>query len=336
MSVAICTGWMNSVTRNRNAVSSPTVRRAVDAEQHADHHHRGQRQPGTELAAEKLVTLVRRARCWARPQARRSRCPGACSVRPATPYARMTVAPDDALGDRAEHDAGPLADRAVDRGQPLLEEPDHRDRRAEGEQHHERQLPRVDDHDQRWRPAADRRRAAAARRRTAGTGRSGRRRWSPGTPSSRAARTAGAASTGRGCAGRSATRSGAERGLADREQPPGHQVAGRRGDHQGHEGQRHDPRRRSRRSGPPGARMPWSMPCCTAIGTATRPAICTRASATVPASPGRSSGESASPRLHGARTCPRPAAGGGRRQWQLIVLRARSCSAFSYAVTRSA
>jgi hypothetical protein len=37
--------------------------------------------------------------------------------------------------------------------------------------------------------------------------------------------------------------------------------------------------------GPPGARSPWSMPNCTATGTATLPDTATKASASVPPSP---------------------------------------------------
>ena len=93
-SVAICTGWTNSVTRNRNAVSSPTVSVAVDAEQHADHDHRGQRQPGRQLAGgEADMTLVRMRPLLGPPVARRSPSSSRRAVRPATPYARMTSAP---------------------------------------------------------------------------------------------------------------------------------------------------------------------------------------------------------------------------------------------------
>ncbi len=49
-------------------------------------------------------------------------------------------------------------------------------------------------------------------------------------------------------------------------------------------------------SGPPGARRPRSITCCTAIGTATRPTMATTESARVPPSPTRSSGERDSPR----------------------------------------
>ena len=61
------------------------------------------------------------------------------------------------------------------------------------------------------------------------------------------------------------------------------------------DGERHDVAT-TPRSGPPAASSPRSMPCWIATGTATRPAIETIAKASVPASPVRSSGESASPR----------------------------------------
>ncbi len=49
-SVAICTGWMNSVTRNRKAISSPTLSAPPTPSRTPSTHHRGQRQAGGELA----------------------------------------------------------------------------------------------------------------------------------------------------------------------------------------------------------------------------------------------------------------------------------------------
>ncbi len=48
-SVAICTGWMNSVTRNRNAVSWPIDSVPSTPSVTPTHHHAGQRQPGRQL-----------------------------------------------------------------------------------------------------------------------------------------------------------------------------------------------------------------------------------------------------------------------------------------------
>src|SRR6266508_3070032 len=65
-------------------------------------------------------------------------------------------------------------------------------------------------------------------------------------------------------------------------------------------------------SAPPGGRSPRSMPCWMATGTTTRPDVATRARASVPAKPVRSSGDMARPRrrvcevLSGIRPFPFP------------------------------
>ena len=93
-SVAICTGWMNSATRNRNAVSCTDAqrRRRRRAEPRTT-TTAASGQPGGQLAAGEadhagpLRPLLRRA------GGLRSPCPAGAAVRPATPYARITSAP---------------------------------------------------------------------------------------------------------------------------------------------------------------------------------------------------------------------------------------------------
>ena len=127
--------------------------------------------PAAISPVEKLVTLVRSARCWATRRSLDRRCRAARAVRPATPYARITVGADHALGDRAEHRADALADRAV--GARRAAAGTAGSRRPAGRnaaQHHQRELPRVDDHHDRGDHELADADAAGSRRPTAGTG----------------------------------------------------------------------------------------------------------------------------------------------------------------------
>ena len=115
-SVAICTGWMNSVTRNRNAVSWPIVSVPSTPSSTPTHHHAGQRQPGRQLAdraahdAGPERPLLRQPL----PVDRRRRAAARCG--PATPYARITGAPTTLSPIAPSIVAGALPHRRVRAG----------------------------------------------------------------------------------------------------------------------------------------------------------------------------------------------------------------------------
>ena len=106
-SVAICTGWMNSVTRNRNAVSLPTVSSPPTPSSTPTTTTAASARPAASSPVEKLITLVRSARCWAGPLLvdRGVEAARGAAGDPVRPDDRRA---DDALGDRAEQRAGAL------------------------------------------------------------------------------------------------------------------------------------------------------------------------------------------------------------------------------------